>query len=87
MEEMKERGLDPGLSGCRSCVRAAVHIGDVKKGLEFLDVIRKSTRIGYDYKSWQAVGSMCAAKGMVDVENSLREEIEEKRKFIREQDL
>ena len=80
MDEMKSRGLTPGMSSYRSCVRAALLSGDIRKALELINEIRSTTRLRYDFKSWQAVAGSCGANGMLEEETVLKQEIEEKRK-------
>jgi len=80
MDEMKSRGLVPGMSIYRYCVRAALFTGDIRKSLEFINIIRSTTRLRYDFKSWQAVATSCSANGMLEEEQILKQEIEEKRK-------
>ena len=80
LDDMLRRGLKPGVSSYRSCVKAAVFEGDVEKGLALLIVIRNQTRMGFDFKSWQAVANLCASKGRSDEEFTLRREMAERRK-------
>jgi hypothetical protein len=81
LDDMLRRGLKPGVSSYRSCVKAAVFEGDVEKGLALLIVIRNQTRMGFDFKSWQAVANLCATKGRSDEEFTLRREMAERRKI------
>jgi len=80
MENLIQRGLKPGVSICRSCIRAACHDGDARMALQLLQVLRTTTRVKYDYVSWEQVARLCsktkefAAEAML-----LRKEIEEKR--------
>lgn len=80
MENLLQRGLKPGVSICRSCIRAACHDGDAKMALELLQVLRTTTRVKYDYVSWEQVARLCSkTKGFAEEVKILRKEIEEKR--------
>ena len=79
LEDMIQRGLQPGISTYRSCVKAAAVEGNVDKCMALLLVIRDKTRLGFDFKSWETVASLCQVKGRSDDEFMLRREIEVRR--------
>lgn len=76
--DLLSRGLKPGMTICRSCVRAAKLEGDASKALDYIDYIRKNTLAKFDFRSWLMAMQLCAATGHFEEERILREEIEAK---------
>lgn len=85
LDDMVRRGLRPGVVSYRACVKAAAIEGDVDRSLAMLLVIRDQTRIGFDFRSWQAVAYLCAVNDRKDDEFMLRKEIEERNNMMRVQ--
>jgi pentatricopeptide repeat protein len=77
--EVINRGLHPGMTICRSCVRAAKIEGDVERALSFIDYIRRNTALKYDFKSWSMASQLCMAMGRMDEERLLRKEMGDKK--------
>ena len=82
LEDMVKRGLRPGVVSYRACVKAAAIDGDVDRALAMLLVIRDQTRIGFDFRSWQAVAYLCSLTDRKEDEFLLRREIEERNNFM-----
>jgi pentatricopeptide repeat protein len=82
LDDMLRRGLRPGVNNYRSCVRAAAAEGDTDRCLAMLTVIRTNTRMGFDFKSWQAVSALLLSRGMHAEEAQLRREIEARKKEL-----
>jgi hypothetical protein len=77
--ELMARGLKPGITICRSCVRAAKLDMDVEKALGFVEYIRRNSAFKYDFKSWLMAMQLCGMTGRIDEEKQLRREMELKR--------
>ena len=82
LDDMVKRGLKPGVVSYRACVKAAAIDGDVDRALAMLLVIRDQTRIGFDFRSWQAVAYLCSLCDRKEDEFLLRREIEERNNFM-----
>ena len=76
LEDMLKRGLKPGISSFRSCVKAALLDCDVEKGRALLIMIRGQTRVGFDYMCWDLIANIFAMHGLEEDESDLRREIE-----------
>ena len=83
LEDMLKRGLKPGISSFRSCVKAALLDCDVEKGRALLIMIRGQTRVGFDYMSWDLIANIFAMHGLEEDESDLRREIE----FMRNREI
>lgn len=79
MNDLVKRGLKPGLSICRTCIRAACHDGDVEMAQAMLRIIKTTTRVKYDYVSWELVATLCKSKRLYKEEEILKCEIEAER--------
>ena len=77
-----EKGSKAWGSEFRACVKAAAIEGDVDRALAMLLVIRDQTRIGFDFRSWQAVAYLCSLTDRKEDEFLLRREIEERNNFM-----
>ena len=82
LDDMVKRGLKPGVVSYRACVKAAALDGDIDRSLAMLLVIRDQTRIGFDFRSWQAVAHLCSISDMKDEEFMLRREIDERNNMM-----
>ena len=58
-DDMRRRGIVPNVSIYRYCIKAALVDRDVHKALAFVDTIRHSTTVRYDFSSWLVVAKAC----------------------------